>query len=45
MLVAMIQLAPNLDLPTVIAEQTIYTEDTVSVERFLPQAEPAPWAG
>ena len=30
-LIAMIQLAPNLDLPTVIAEQTIYTEDTVSV--------------
>ncbi|MEU1985843.1 type VII secretion protein EccE [Nocardia sp. NPDC019395] len=35
-LVAMIQLAPNLDLPTVIAEQTIYTEDTVSVESLLP---------
>lgn len=35
-LIAMIQLAPNLDLPTVIAEQTIYTEDTVSVESLLP---------
>lgn len=35
-LVAMIQLAPNLDLPTVIAEQTIYTEDTVAVESLLP---------
>ncbi|MFD4405551.1 type VII secretion protein EccE [Nocardia sp. NPDC058499] len=35
-LVAMIQLAPNLDLPTVIAEQTIYTEDTVSAESLLP---------
>ncbi|WP_459549696.1 type VII secretion protein EccE [Nocardia sp. X0981] len=35
-LIAMIQLAPNLDLPTVIAEQTIYTEDTVAVESLLP---------
>ncbi|NUP29731.1 MAG: type VII secretion protein EccE, partial [Nocardia sp.] len=35
-LIAMIQLAPNLDLPTVIAEQTIYTEDTVSVASLLP---------
>ncbi|WP_280425559.1 type VII secretion protein EccE [Nocardia carnea] len=35
-LIAMIQLAPNLDLPTVIAEQTIYTEDTISVESLLP---------
>ncbi|MGW0182890.1 type VII secretion protein EccE [Nocardia sp. NPDC003345] len=35
-LVAMIQLAPNLDLPTVIADQTIYTEDTVPVEALLP---------
>lgn len=35
-LVAMIQLAPNLDLPTVIAEQTIYTEDTVPVEALVP---------
>lgn len=30
-LISLIQLAPNLDLPTVIAEKTIYTEDTVSV--------------
>lgn len=35
-LIAMIQLAPNLDLPTVIAEQTIYTEDTVTVASLLP---------
>ncbi|MGI5220909.1 type VII secretion protein EccE [Nocardia sp. CA-290969] len=35
-LIAMIQLAPNLDLPTVIAEQTIYTEDTVSAASLLP---------
>ncbi|WP_245714159.1 type VII secretion protein EccE [Nocardia vaccinii] len=35
-LVAMIQLAPNLDLPTVIAEQTIYTEDTIPVDALLP---------
>ncbi|MEU4314124.1 type VII secretion protein EccE [Nocardia sp. NPDC024068] len=35
-LVAMVQLAPNLDLPTVIADQTIYTEDTVPVEALLP---------
>ncbi|WP_330257065.1 type VII secretion protein EccE [Nocardia sp. NBC_00565] len=31
-LTAMIQLAPNLDLPTVIAEKSIYTEDTVPVD-------------
>lgn len=36
MLIAMIQLAPNLDLPTVIAEQTVYTEDTVPVDALLP---------
>lgn|GEM_PF-1401457 len=30
-LVAMIQLAPDLDLPTIIAEKSIYTEDTVPV--------------
>lgn len=35
-LIAMIQLAPNLDLPTVIAEQTVYTEDTVPVDLLLP---------
>ncbi|WP_040793333.1 type VII secretion protein EccE [Nocardia paucivorans] len=35
-LVAMIQLAPNLDLPTVIAEQTVYTEDTIPVDLLLP---------
>ncbi|GAA5104342.1 type VII secretion protein EccE [Nocardia iowensis] len=31
-LVAMIQLAPDLDLPTVIGEKTLYTEDTVPVD-------------
>ncbi|WP_062976858.1 type VII secretion protein EccE [Nocardia flavorosea] len=35
-MVAMIQLAPNLDLPTVIAEQTVYTEDTVGPAALLP---------
>lgn len=35
-LIAVIQLAPNLDLPTVIAEHTVYTEDTVRVETLLP---------
>ncbi|NKY87253.1 type VII secretion protein EccE [Nocardia veterana] len=35
-LIAMIQLAPNLDLPTVIAERELYTEDTVPVEALLP---------
>ncbi|MBF6467304.1 type VII secretion protein EccE [Nocardia beijingensis] len=35
-LVAMIQLAPNLDLPTVIAERTLYTEDTISVDMLFP---------
>ncbi|MEV6427527.1 type VII secretion protein EccE [Nocardia sp. NPDC051463] len=35
-LVAMIQLAPNLDLPTVISERSLYTEDTMSVETLLP---------
>ncbi len=34
--VAMIQLAPNLDLPTVIAERELYTEDTVSVRDLEP---------
>jgi type VII secretion protein EccE len=32
----MIQLAPNLDLPTVIAERTLYTEDTIPVDALLP---------
>jgi type VII secretion protein EccE len=31
-LTAMIQLAPNLDLPTVIAKNTTYTEDTLSID-------------
>ncbi|RMI29509.1 type VII secretion protein EccE [Nocardia stercoris] len=35
-LVAMIQLAPDLDLPTVIADKTVYTEDTVPIEVLLP---------
>ena len=35
-LVAMIQLAPDLDLPTVIAEQTLYTEDTIGVGMLQP---------
>ncbi|MEV0297701.1 type VII secretion protein EccE [Nocardia sp. NPDC050710] len=35
-LVAMIQLAPDLDLPTVIAEQTVYTEDTVPIHLLIP---------
>jgi type VII secretion protein EccE len=35
-LIAMIQLAPNLDLPTVIAERTLYTEDTISVDMLFP---------
>ncbi|MGO4617662.1 type VII secretion protein EccE [Nocardia sp. 2YAB30] len=35
-LVAMIQLAPNLDLPTVIAERTLYTEDTIPVDILRP---------
>ncbi|MEV6139385.1 type VII secretion protein EccE [Nocardia sp. NPDC051990] len=34
-LTAMIQLAPNLDLPTVIAEKSVYTEDTVPVDTLL----------
>ncbi|MEV4128506.1 type VII secretion protein EccE [Nocardia sp. NPDC049707] len=34
-LTAMIQLAPNLDLPTVIAEKSVYTEDTVPVDDLL----------
>ncbi|MFB8281057.1 type VII secretion protein EccE [Nocardia colli] len=34
--VAMIQLIPNLDLPTVIADTTIYTEDTVPLSVLLP---------
>src|SRR5690606_17540611 len=35
-LVAMIQLAPDLDLPTVIADTSIYTEDTVPVDALVP---------
>ena len=35
-LITMIQLAPDLDLPTVIAERELYTEDTVPVEALLP---------
>ncbi|MFC9435288.1 type VII secretion protein EccE [Nocardia sp. NPDC057030] len=35
-LVAMIQLAPNLDLPTVIAEKSVYTEDTIPLGALLP---------
>jgi len=31
-LIAMIQLAPDLDLPTVIAKDATYTEDTLSIE-------------
>lgn len=38
-LVAMIQLAPDLDLPTVIAEDTVYTEDIVPVEALTPLLE------
>ncbi|MFE2961033.1 type VII secretion protein EccE [Nocardia tengchongensis] len=34
-LVAMIQLAPDLDLPTIIAERTLYTEDTIPVDALL----------
>ncbi|MBO0856590.1 MAG: type VII secretion protein EccE, partial [Nocardia sp.] len=34
--VAMIQLAPNLDLPTVVADRELYTEDTVPVADLLP---------
>ncbi|NEW40657.1 type VII secretion protein EccE [Nocardia cyriacigeorgica] len=34
-LIAMIQLAPDLDLPTVIADKTIYTEDTVPVDALV----------
>ncbi|GAA5062195.1 hypothetical protein GCM10023318_45490 [Nocardia callitridis] len=34
--VAMIQLAPDLDLPTVIADHTLYTEDTIPVRMLLP---------
>ncbi|MEV5840107.1 type VII secretion protein EccE [Nocardia sp. NPDC052112] len=34
-LTAMIQLAPNLDLPTVIAEKSIYTEDTVPIDALV----------
>lgn len=32
----MIQLAPDLDLPTVIADTSIYTEDTVPVDALVP---------
>ncbi|MEU7632242.1 type VII secretion protein EccE [Nocardia sp. NPDC049220] len=35
-LVAMIQLAPNLDLPTVISDRTLYTEDTIPVDLLHP---------
>ncbi|WP_280241702.1 type VII secretion protein EccE [Nocardia abscessus] len=35
-LIAMIQLAPDLDLPTVIGERTLYTEDTIPVDLLLP---------
>ncbi|MFE3445412.1 type VII secretion protein EccE [Nocardia sp. NPDC059180] len=35
-LIAMVQLAPDLDLPTVIADKTIYTEDTVPVDALIP---------
>ncbi|MCX4092202.1 type VII secretion protein EccE [Nocardia sp. alder85J] len=38
-LIAMVQLAPDLDLPTVIADETIYTEDTVPVDLLLPLRE------
>ncbi|MFJ9370110.1 type VII secretion protein EccE [Nocardia sp. NPDC101769] len=38
-LVAMIQLAPDLDLPTVIADRTVYTEDKVAVNALLPMLE------
>jgi type VII secretion protein EccE len=34
-LVAMIQLAPNLDLPTVVGQASAYTEDIVSVDAVL----------
>ncbi|WP_067721962.1 type VII secretion protein EccE [Nocardia yamanashiensis] len=34
-LVAVIRLAPDLDLPTVIADRTVYTEDTVPVDLLL----------
>ncbi|WP_280396318.1 type VII secretion protein EccE [Nocardia brasiliensis] len=37
--IAMIQLVPNLDLPTVIADKTIYTEDTVPLAALLPLRE------
>lgn len=35
-LVAMIQLAPNLDLPTVVTEATLYTEDTIGIGELYP---------
>ncbi|MBU3066834.1 type VII secretion protein EccE [Nocardia sp. NEAU-G5] len=35
-LLSMIQLAPDLDLPTIISDKLIYTEDTVSVAGLLP---------
>ncbi|WP_227983724.1 type VII secretion protein EccE [Nocardia spumae] len=34
-LVAMIQLAPDLDLPTVIGEETLYTEDVVPIDALV----------
>lgn len=34
-LVAMIQLAPDLDLPTVIGEETLYTEDVVPIDTLV----------
>ncbi|MFF2554685.1 type VII secretion protein EccE [Nocardia sp. NPDC058058] len=38
-LVAMIQLVPNLDLPTIITDQTVYTEDTLPIALLLPLLE------
>lgn len=35
-LTAMIQLAPNLDLPTVIVDRSVYTEDTILVGTLRP---------
>ncbi|MGW4241953.1 type VII secretion protein EccE [Nocardia sp. NPDC004722] len=35
-LVAMIQLAPNLDLPSILAENGVYTEDTVPIGLLAP---------
>lgn len=38
-LVAMIELAPDLDLPTIIGDRTVYTEDTVPMETLVPLLE------